>query len=235
MSTRPISEKAAEILFNRYMLQSLPLRSVQLFAPSSIEEFKTGYDAKVVGMSSFREIYLQFKSPYYSEARHRFTISLTPHQHRLLQAFPLESAYYVSPMFRTLAELNAVQSAVTTSVDFLKYYLCIDAVAIPGNVDFIQYICPASHRESPQAQYKTADDGQVRTAQHQVAARAWSRGSTLLNRFRDGRAGAHRELVAQHRCEMPENLRVMGRTDLESALQCVSGSELGLFVRIQTD
>jgi hypothetical protein len=39
-----MSEKAAEILFNRYMLQSFGLGGAQLFAPSSIEEFKNGYD-----------------------------------------------------------------------------------------------------------------------------------------------------------------------------------------------
>jgi len=38
------------------MFQSLGLRNAQLFAPSSWEEQKTGYDQRVVGFSRFREV-----------------------------------------------------------------------------------------------------------------------------------------------------------------------------------
>ncbi len=41
MTFRPVSEKAAEILFNRFLLQAFPLGSLELFAPSSAEEFRT--------------------------------------------------------------------------------------------------------------------------------------------------------------------------------------------------
>jgi hypothetical protein len=60
---RPVSEKAAEILFTRFMLQAFPLGKIEIFAPSSAEEFITGYDARFVGEDPFRQIYLQFKAP----------------------------------------------------------------------------------------------------------------------------------------------------------------------------
>lgn len=63
MSERTISEKALEILFNRFLLQCFPLGAVQLFAPTTVEEFRSGYDSRVVGFSSLRELYLQFKAP----------------------------------------------------------------------------------------------------------------------------------------------------------------------------
>ena len=114
MAFRPVSEKTAEILFNRSFLHAFPLGSLELYAPSSVEEFHNGYDAKVVGRSTFSEIYLQFKSPTYSDKRDQFTIQLTPHQHRLLKAYPPLSAYYVAPMFLSLHDLNKAQGNLKT-------------------------------------------------------------------------------------------------------------------------
>lgn len=160
MSARPFSEKTAEILFNRFFLQAFPLGGVQLFAPSSIEELKMGYDTKIARCSSLRELYLQFKAPLYSESRSRFTISPTQHQHRLLRKlYPPHAAYYVAPMFRSLTELNKAQEFVKTAADFLKNFICIEIATLPPQVDFFHYIQPSSHRESPLVKFKIPDDG----------------------------------------------------------------------------
>ena|SRR5260221_3345366 len=55
------SEKTAELLFTRYFLQAMGLRTVTLLAPTTGQEFLDGYDAKISG--AFCEIVLQFKSP----------------------------------------------------------------------------------------------------------------------------------------------------------------------------
>src|SRR5262245_32573423 len=194
-SFRPVSEKAAEILFNRFLLQSFPLGGVQLFAPSSFEEARTGYDARVVGFSSFREIYLQFKAPLYSESRNRFTISPTPHQHRLLQEYSPNTAFYVAPMFRSLAELNSAQAALRTAADLLRNFVCIELTALPPAVDFFHFIQPSSHRESPLVKFKRPEDGPTRTAIHSVGSDGWLRGSTLLAKFKAAEVGAYRDLT----------------------------------------
>lgn len=176
---KPVSEKAAEILFNRFLLQSFPLGTIVLFAPSSAQEFKSGYDSKLAGHAAFLEIYLQFKAPTYSNRRNLFTISVTSHQHQLLKAYPPHSAYYVAPMFRSLRELNEAQRDLTVSVDFLKHFVCIEVSGLPAEVDFFHFLQPESHRESPQVKYKTPDDGTTRTATHAVqgfwvVAREWA-------------------------------------------------------------
>jgi len=40
--TAPVCEKNIEILFNRFFLQSFPLGSLEIFAPSSAEDFLEG-------------------------------------------------------------------------------------------------------------------------------------------------------------------------------------------------
>ena len=146
MATRPMSEKAAEILFNRYMLQSFGLGGAQLFAPSSIEEFKNGYDAKIVGFSPLREIYLQFKAPDFLERNQRFTIRTTPHQHALLKSYPARAAYYVSAMFHSMEQMNQAQAILKTAEDFLKDFECVEVSCLPPDVRSIHYSRPENHR-----------------------------------------------------------------------------------------
>jgi hypothetical protein len=233
VSARPVSEKAAEILFNRFLLQSFPLGGVQLFAPSSIDEFRKGYDAKVAGFRSLREVYLQFKAPLYSESRARFRFSPTPHQHRLLQAlYPPRAAYYIAPMFRSLAEFNAAQATVQTAADFLKNFVCIEVAMLPPEIIFLQYIKPSSHRESPCVKFKTPNDGPTRIASHLVRGDGWLRGSTLLDRFKSGKVGVHRDLMNRHaggKTFWEAQAKV--RSDSNESL---AGAELGGLVRIPT-
>jgi hypothetical protein len=186
---KPVSEKAAEILFNRFLLQSFPLGKIELFAPSSIEEFQKGYDSKVAGHKAFREMYLQFKSPSYSERWNLFTITLTSHQHAALKNYPPNSAYYVSPMFRSLGDLNAAQRDLTMAKDFLRYFVCIEISRLPHEVNFCQFIAPGSNRESPQVKYKIPEDGNTRRATHTIQGLGWLRGSGLLEKFRNDEIG----------------------------------------------
>lgn len=231
MNKRPISEKSAEILFNRFLLQSFPLGRVQLFAPTSFEEFRNGYDARVVGFSSFRELYLQFKAPLYSESRARFTVSATAHQHRLLKSYPPRSAYYVAPMFKSLAELNAAQSNLHTAADFLKNFVCIEVAPLPTELDFFHYVQPPSHRESPQVKYKTPGDGQTRTAIHPVNGDGWLRGSTLLTKFKANEIGVRCDLASDYRAAAAKDTLSHQNTDILHVAEGLPSSEFPVLVR----
>jgi hypothetical protein len=235
VSARPFSEKTAEILFNRFLLQAFPLGGVQLFAPSTFDELKKGYDTSITGCASLQEVYLQFKAPTYSESRDRFRISLTPHQHDLLQRlYPPHAAYYVAPMFRSLAELNSAQAAAKTAADFLKNFVCIEVAHLPTKVDFFHYKQPPSHRASPFVMYKTPHDGQTRTATHPVSGNGWLRGSTLLAKFKSGEIGVLRDLKKGYPRVANETI---GEAQVEFSLDSEENlfrAELGVLVRIPT-
>jgi hypothetical protein len=199
---RPISEKAAEILFSRSLLQALGLRTAQLFAPSSWEEHQYGYDQSIVGFSAMREINLQFKSPEYTEKGHRFTIYLHTPQHQTLQRrYPQnKAAYYVAHMFASLKACNEAQADpnLTEARSFLRHFLCIDVRSLPSDARSISYIKPASHRHSPEPSFKTQGDGRSPKDAHALGVDTWERGSTLFEKLTSGTIGIVRDLSGPH-------------------------------------
>ena len=140
MTTKP-SEKSTEILFNHYLLQMFPIGSVALTAPSSVEEYVTGYDTKVVGATSFQEMYLQFKTPsYYSNITKKSTIRTSQgylQQHQLLQSYPPETAYYVFHTFQSVENLLEAQRKSTTSEQFLRHYIAVETSQLPYKISFL--------------------------------------------------------------------------------------------------
>lgn len=154
MSIRSIPEKTAEILFNRFMLQSFRHREVAIYAPSTAEEARNGYDPKLFGMKQFREIYLQFKAPTYSEKKRHLLVRFIPEQHALLKVYRPKTAFYVCPMFSAYADLVTAQKRVRNTLDFLRHFLVIDASILPKDVYSLYYSIPSSHRQSPDAVYK---------------------------------------------------------------------------------
>lgn len=185
MSKKPISEKTSEILFNRYLLQAFRLGEMSLYAPSSVEEFKNGYDLKLIGLSSFRELYLQFKAPSYSESRRRFTISVTNHQHRMLKQYPDRTAYYVAHTFTSIKDFIDAQRKLQISMNFLRYFVAIEISSLPDEIAFFQYSQPSSHRESLCIRYKKASDGNSRIARNKIVGSACLRGNQLAEKFKN--------------------------------------------------
>jgi hypothetical protein len=187
---KPIPEKTEEILFNRFFLQGFRLGEVTMYAPSTVEEARNGYDSMFTGLSIFREIYLQFKAPTYSESRGHFTIHTTRHQHRMLKQYPPHTAYYLTHTFSSLEECTEAQRNVRIAVDFLKHFIAIEIAFLPNDVDFFHYYKPHSHRESPQIAYKRTSDGVTRKAEHEVIGDGWLRGNQLVEKFKDDHIGA---------------------------------------------
>ena len=230
----PVSEKAAEILFNRYMLQWLGLGKAQLFAPSTPQEFLSGYDAKVVGAGALRELYLQFKAPTYSARDTRFTFELTPHQHARLQRYPTGSAFYVAGYFTSLRQLNDVQSSVATTEDFLRYYVCIDVAGISATARCVTFAAPASQRHTVDPGYKDARHGKGPKDFAPVESRFWERGNSLVARLKQGQVGRMLSFGAEDEAAIVKSVAIEtpSYVELPSPKECQS---LGSFVRILGD
>lgn len=227
----PVSEKAAEILFNRHMLQWLGLGKAQLFAPTTPEEFRSGYDAKIVGTDSLRELYLQFKAPNYSERDNRFTFELTPHQHARLLRYPAGSAFYVAGHFASLQQLNVVQSSVGTTEEFLRYYVCVDVSGVPASARSVTFAVPPSHRHSVEPGYKDSRHGKSPKDYAALEPRFWERGNSLVSRLKQGQVG--RVLTLDYGGEVASDTRAAPTAsayiEVPSQLECRS---LGSFIRI---
>lgn len=185
MSKKPISEKTSEILFNHYFLRAFRLGEISVYAPSSVEEFKNGYDSKLIGLSSFRELYLQYKAPIYSENKRHFTIKVTKHQHRMLKQYPDHTAYYVAHTFTSLKDILDAQKKLRISINFLKYFVAIEISSLPEEITFFQYSQPSSHRESLRIRYKKTSDGNCRIASNKIVGSACLRGNQLAEKFKN--------------------------------------------------
>lgn len=231
--TTLVSEKAAEILFNRFMLQWFGLGGAQLFAPTSPQEFACGYDGKVVGFGAMRELYLQFKAPTLSQRDRRFTARLTPHQHERLKRYPPGSAYYVAGMFSSMEHFNRAQAEVKTAEDFLRHFVCVDATALPHDARSVTFGIPESHRHSPEPGFKAFEHGPGPTDFAPLAGSQWERGNTLVAKLKQGQVG--RVVRFEHASEF-------GLADETEPLNSKGGSPteadcktLGTFVRVPLD
>lgn len=141
MTTKP-SEKSTEILFNHYLLQMFQPGEISLLAPSTVEEYINGYDTKIISANSFKEMYLQFKSPsYHSDITNKSTIKTSQgHQHRLLKSYPPRTTYYVFHTFKTIADLLDAQKNCNKPEDFLRNYIAVEVSQLPKDMTFMHYI-----------------------------------------------------------------------------------------------
>jgi hypothetical protein len=225
-----VSEKAAEILFNRFMLQWFGLGGAQLFAPTSRQEYDHGYDGKVVGFGAMRELYLQFKSPSLSERDRRFTVTLDPRQHSRLRTYPAGSAYYVAGMFSSMADFNRAQTEVRTAEDFLRHFLCVDASALPDNARRVTYGIPESHSHSPRPGYKTGENGRSPLDYVSLDRDTWDRGNTLVDRLRKGQVG--RVIRFDPAAEASPVDQALSGARTAAAMTDADCKALGTFVRV---
>jgi hypothetical protein len=133
VSEKPIPEKTQEMVFARYFLQSCGMRKVWLYAPSTVEEAIEGYDSKMIGANSFWELRLQFKAPTYKMRERLFRIEIDTEQHKTLQQHcKPDSAYYVTHLFRSLAELREAEQQVRNSAELLLNFVAIEISHLPS-------------------------------------------------------------------------------------------------------
>ncbi len=179
------SEKNIEILFVRHAL-NLCGESATLFAPSTREEYKSGYDAKFVGQGC-REIYLQFKTPRIL-TKGGFSISLNPPQHKRLLNYPPDAAFYVFSAFTSKEDLKEQQIQLPKPKDFLNLYLAVEVHSMPLTTDFFHYSCCA-YKKPCNVKFKLERDGNIQSAPHQVDGKACYQGASLIKSFKNRRIG----------------------------------------------
>jgi len=230
---RPISEKAAELLFSRYMLQALGLRKAQLFAPSSWEERRVGYDQSIAGLSRFREINLQFKSPEVVEKWNRFTIRLSKSQHlTLLRLYRRRTAFYVAHTFTSLKQLNAEQMSphLAAARDFLKNFICIDVRGLPECTRSVHYVLLESGSKPREPTFKVDGDSSRRADTQPVKKTHWFRGDALLDALASGTVGEEIDLVNRRTEDLTREAPGLASTDGDS--EEVAPRDIGVYVRL---
>src|SRR5438105_2126304 len=132
------NEKLIETLFNYNALRFLEAERVTLYAPSTREEFASGYDAKFMGASGFDELYIQFKTPDLLVNQGR-SVPTTPHQHARLLHYPAQTAYYVTHTFHEVRQLQDMQWAGIGPPEFLRRFLAIEASHLDKDVSRLRY------------------------------------------------------------------------------------------------
>lgn len=196
----PISEKAAELLFCRYLFQAIGLRKAQLFAPSSWEERTSGYDQNIVGLAKFREVNLQFKSPEFVEKWSRFSIRLESRQHEtLLALYPENTAFYIAHTFTSLRHANdeQVSKNLKEAKDFLKHFICVDASVLPANSRSVHYLREQGDKKPRDLSYKVQGDGSGRTDGREFPKGTWFRADALLDGLAEGTIGTEYDLLTK--------------------------------------
>jgi hypothetical protein len=193
MADKAPNEKLIETLFTYYALRHLDGECVAVYTPSTREEFLKGYDAKLMGASSFDELYIQFKTPLcLAKERWRYSIHTTPHQHCRLQTYPFNTAFYVTHTFRTVSQIQKAQGEAAKPADFLQYYVAIEIRRLEDDVKFFRYTADQSFMPYEVVYNRHADRAHPRTPTHvcDMDSNDWMTGEELLRRFKAGSLGA---------------------------------------------
>jgi hypothetical protein len=225
-----ISEKAAEILFCRHMLQWLGLGNAQLFAPTTRKEYESGYDSKIVGSDSMREIYLQFKAPTYSERDRRFTCNLTEHQHLRLRNYPNGTAFYVAAYFKSLDQFNNAQSSTNTTEDFLRNYICIDVKGVADDARCLTFCTPSTMRHSLEPGYKDSRHSNSPKSYTPIESMHCKKGNLLISLLKQEKVGRLIDLRPAGSTANCTN--IASALDLDAELPVHDFRDCGVFVRI---
>ena len=204
MRQKPFPEKTEEMLFTRYFLQACGLGNGTLYAPSSVEERVLGYDAKLFGAQSFREIFVQFKAPIYKQREDLFRIDITSHQHKILKhTYRPRSAFYVTHTFRSLEELHEVESTMKNALDFLLHFIAIEISGLSDDLRFFTYKKPTLYSVLPDIKYGESRDKGKHEGATLLAEDHWFWGSRLLRDFRKDRIGAKVQLIPDDTPQAP--------------------------------
>lgn len=188
------SEKMSEMLFCRYALQTFGLQEATLYAPSSRQEFISGYDAAFVGAATCRELYLQFKRP--GRARGKYQIKLVQHQHDRLRNYPPRAAFYVGHTFENVQELQQAHKRLKTAKDFLKYFVAVDATVIAPNARYVDYEKSGVTNQPGGVLFRCESDKKAK--KHYLQHGKWYRGGQLLDLYKRGEIGYQIELADTH-------------------------------------
>jgi hypothetical protein len=161
-----------------------------IYTPSSRQEYRNGYDAKIVGQGAFREIVLQFKCP--KPSYDQFSIRVTRHQHEVLRKlYPPGVAYYVTAAFRNVREVQAAQRQAKSAAEFLRHYVAIEiSEHLPVDAQRLYFERGAEPWKIRTVGYKREAEGKARKASQRVPkTTGWGSGYSLINKVREKAIG----------------------------------------------
>ena len=186
---KPPNEKLIETLFTHHALRYLDGSGATVYTPSSREEYRNGYDAALMGAAGFDELYLQFKTPGLRD-RGGFSFATYEHQHQRLQEYPLDTAYYVTHLFRGVDEVLKAQREAAAPLEFLHWYVAIEVGRLP-NVQRFRYYGDLVSRHAHEVLFKVRTDKKREHPKTPLRPQGWMTGAELLERFKRDEIGAH--------------------------------------------
>ena len=205
---RAPNEKLIETLFTHHALLVLGTTGASVYTPSTREEYEKGYDARLMGASGFDELYLQFKTPNLLQGDgylDDYGFATTAHQHERLQDCPLDTAYYVTHLFRSVEQIQRAQHGAKEPLDFLRWYVAIEVGRLDAQLQRFRYSASLADLRTHSVLYNTRADRTRKHPKTPLASGSWIPGDELLLRFRDSRIGAQ-VILAGTAAEKPVDL-----------------------------
>jgi hypothetical protein len=194
LAKKPPNEKLIETLFTHHALRYLDNSGATVYTPSSREEYRNGYDAALMGAAAFDELYLQFKTADLLDDD-GYSLGTYEHQHQRLQQYPLDTAYYVTHLFRGVDQVLQAQRETPAPLDFLHWYVAIEIGRL-ANVQRIRYYADLRSRQAEMVLFKLRTDKKGEHPKTHLQPQGWMTGAELLERFKRDEVGARVRLVS---------------------------------------
>jgi hypothetical protein len=201
------NEKLIDTLFIYYALRHLEASGGSVYTPSSRQEYEDGYDAKLMGVRGFDELYLQFKTPHLLQWN-GYSFGTYKHQHDRLRAYPINTAYYLTHIFRNVEQVLQAQRGAKVPLDFLEWYIAIN-IGVLGDVKRFRYYGKTVFCRELELSCRLTTDFGVRP-KWPLDKSAWMTGAELLMRFELNEVGTRMILESG---EDPEKLDGARLTD----------------------
>jgi hypothetical protein len=189
---KPPNEKLVETLFTHHALRYLDGTGATVYTPSSREEYRDGYDARL-GFNSFDEIYLQFKTPNLL-AGDGYSLATYERQHQRLQKYRRDTAYYLTHLFRGVDHVLQAQREASAPLDFLHWYVAIEIGGL-ADVQRFRYYADLQRREANVVLFKVRTDRKGDAPKTRLHEQGWMTGAELLERFKRDEVGTHFRLI----------------------------------------
>lgn len=133
------NEKLIEMLFVGTVMRLYGAR-LAIQAPTTVREYLEGFDTAFHSGNCSRDLFIQFKRPDVRTTDY-LNISVTEHQHHVLERRAPLTAYYVAATFFNEKELReALVQADATPLEFLRHFIAIEVTDLPSDVKAIRYL-----------------------------------------------------------------------------------------------
>jgi hypothetical protein len=194
MSKDTPNEKTMEMLFTIAFTSAWRMSGLSLRSPTTVEEFVKGYDAVFRWLEGGRDIYLQFKRPWFPKTKQHYRVEFTPHQHGVLARYPCNSSFYVVPLIESPLHLEEIQKAVDDPTAFLRWFAVVSAHSLSLSPSAMT-LAGLSNLEVRELPFREPRRGPNNETGKRIP-RGYMWGNELLSRFETGSVGARLSRLA---------------------------------------